>query len=481
MVVADTPQSHPDVPGPTTLIYETIEGGTRTEDRVHALGEVPGPPLREVSPLGFTASSCPARTWRPSSRPSTRSRSGPSPTSSRSAATTSSRSTTTRAATPSGSTASTPGGGDRSGDVQNIFQDNTRTVGIRMQEETAAAMLLDGTSTCRQLVRGCKFTLDRHFNGNGAYVLTRVEHLATPATPIPLGDERVADVHEHVPVHPRRAAVPAGADGHAPGSTGRRRPSSSARRGRRSSPTSTAAIKVQFPWDRQGKNNADSSCWIRVGDPLGRHAVGHRSTSRASARRSSSPSRRATRPADHRRQRLQRRGDAALHAARQHDPERLLIAAAPRRNRRQLQRAPLRGQEGLGGDLLPRREGLQPRRREQRHPQGRLRQEGQGRPDDPDLQQPLAQRRRAARPMPTTAARPSPSSTTSHLTVGNSQAKSGSQTITIYKDRTETVKTGNETVTIEQGNRTVTVRQATTRTRSTRATVRSRSTWATTR
>ena len=45
------------------------------------------------------------------------------------------------------------------------------------------------------------------------------------------------------------------------------------------------------------------------------------------------------------------------------------------------------------------------------------------------------------------------------LTVGNSQAEDGSQTITIYKDRTETVKTGNETVTIEQGNRSVTVSQ----------------------
>jgi type VI secretion system secreted protein VgrG len=27
-------------------------------------------------------------------------------------------------------------------------------------------------------------------------------------------------------------------------------------------------IKVQFHWDRQGKNNADSSCWVRVGTPL---------------------------------------------------------------------------------------------------------------------------------------------------------------------------------------------------------------------
>ncbi len=42
---------------------------------------------------------------------------------------------------------------------------------------------------------------------------------------------------------------------------------------------------------------------------------------------------------------------------------------------------------------------------------------------------------------------------------GAGQAKNGSQTIEIYKDRTETVKTGNETVTIDKGNRTITVKE----------------------
>src|SRR5947209_7121015 len=43
------------------------------------------------------------------------------------------------------------------------------------------------------------------------------------------------------------------------------------------------------------------------------------------------------------------------------------------------------------------------------------------------------------------------------LKVGSDQADDGSQTIEVYKDRTETVHTGNEKVTIEKGNRTVTV------------------------
>ncbi len=43
------------------------------------------------------------------------------------------------------------------------------------------------------------------------------------------------------------------------------------------------------------------------------------------------------------------------------------------------------------------------------------------------------------------------------LKVGSNKADDGSQTIEIWKDRTETVKTGNEKVTIEKGNRTITV------------------------
>jgi type VI secretion system secreted protein VgrG len=44
------------------------------------------------------------------------------------------------------------------------------------------------------------------------------------------------------------------------------------------------------------------------------------------------------------------------------------------------------------------------------------------------------------------------------LKVGSSAADDGSQTVEVYKDRTETVKTGNEKVTVEKGNRDVIVK-----------------------
>src|SRR5262249_20601109 len=43
------------------------------------------------------------------------------------------------------------------------------------------------------------------------------------------------------------------------------------------------------------------------------------------------------------------------------------------------------------------------------------------------------------------------------LTVGSSKAEDGSQTISVWKDRTTTIETGNETKTVKKGNRENTV------------------------
>ena len=43
-----------------------------------------------------------------------------------------------------------------------------------MQQEAAAGLVIQGSSNYRNLAAGHKFTLDKHFNANGAYVLTAV-------------------------------------------------------------------------------------------------------------------------------------------------------------------------------------------------------------------------------------------------------------------------------------------------------------------
>jgi type VI secretion system secreted protein VgrG len=66
------------------------------------------------------------------------------------------------------------GGADQSEELKKIFEDNSRTAEIHMQEEGLAGLVIQGTSHCRQFVSGHKFTLEGHFNADGPYVLTSV-------------------------------------------------------------------------------------------------------------------------------------------------------------------------------------------------------------------------------------------------------------------------------------------------------------------
>ena len=71
-------------------------------------------------------------------------------------------------------------------------------------------------------------------------------------------------------------------------------------------------VKVQFHWDRVGKNDENSSCWVRVGAGLGRRRLGRdgHPAHRAGSDRGVPGGRPG--PADHHRPRLQRGQPAAL-------------------------------------------------------------------------------------------------------------------------------------------------------------------------
>ena len=264
MVVADTPMSHPDVPGATTAIYEVIEGGLRKEDRVQTLGEEPGSPIRQVHSLGSVLRAA-----------------GPEPGGGQADARLGAgryrqphaqgrqqRLASSFTTFPGGYAQRfdgiAPGGGDRSSDIQNIFQDNARTVGIRMQQETAPAISISGQSTCRQFTAGCKFTLDRHFNANGSYVLTEVSHLATMGDTYtggsdtsPFYENSFQCIPAALPYRPARTTPRPTVEG----------PHTAVVVGNAGDEIFTdkyGRIKVQFPWDRQGQKDANSSCWARV-------------------------------------------------------------------------------------------------------------------------------------------------------------------------------------------------------------------------
>ena len=156
-----------------------------------------------------------------------------------------------------------PGGADRAADVSNIFTDNARTVAIRMQQEALPGLLIRGEGTCRQFAAGAKFTLDRHFDANGPYVLTRVEHEASVGGAYLQGAgestyaNRFACIPLALPFRPARSTTRPRVDG--PQTAVVVGPS-----GQEIFTDKYGRVKVQFPWDRLGKNDANSSCWIRV-------------------------------------------------------------------------------------------------------------------------------------------------------------------------------------------------------------------------
>src|SRR5205807_1494305 len=70
-------------------------------------------------------------------------------------------------------------GGERPKDLQLIFEDNKRTVEIRMQQEALPGVVIQGLGRCRHFVSGHRFTLTRHHDGDGPYLLASVQHAAS--------------------------------------------------------------------------------------------------------------------------------------------------------------------------------------------------------------------------------------------------------------------------------------------------------------
>lgn len=157
------------------------------------------------------------------------------------------------------------GGGDKPGDLQKIFDDNKRTAAIRMQQEATPALQFNGNGNCAQMHSGFKFTLERHFDADGDYLLTDVTHNARLGADYRSASSETLDYANSFQCIP--LAVPF------------RPPMVTPRPTVRGSQTAVVVgpageeiftdkygrIKAQFHWDREGKNDADSSCWIRVG------------------------------------------------------------------------------------------------------------------------------------------------------------------------------------------------------------------------
>jgi type VI secretion system secreted protein VgrG len=158
-----------------------------------------------------------------------------------------------------------PGREERPQDVQKIFQDNRRTVDIRMQQEAATCLSIAGSSRLRQLSAGHRFTLNKHFNADGEYILTAVHHVARMSANYRSGEadeiayqNSFSCMPSSLPFRPQRITPK-------PVVQGTQTAVVVGPKGEEVYTDKYGRVKVQFHWDREGKNDEKSSCWIRVG------------------------------------------------------------------------------------------------------------------------------------------------------------------------------------------------------------------------
>jgi type VI secretion system secreted protein VgrG len=154
-------------------------------------------------------------------------------------------------------------GGEQASDLQHVFTDNKRTVGIRMQEEALSSLLIRGKGGHAGFTSGHTFELTRHYSDNGKFVLTSVAHEAQQ----PLAVEQVKDGYRYsnwfscipsaLPFRPPRVTP-------VPIPRGMQTAVVVGPAGEEIFTDKYGRVKVQFHWDREGTDDVNSSCWVRV-------------------------------------------------------------------------------------------------------------------------------------------------------------------------------------------------------------------------
>jgi len=159
-------------------------------------------------------------------------------------------------------------GGDQAAELQKIFEDNKRTTKIRMQQEAVNSLNITGYTSYLGITPGFKFALDRHYEDNDTYVLTR-SHFSIPQMGGYAGDEALEVPPPEIvfncipftlPFRPQRVAAK-------PVVYGTQTAIVVGPPGEEIYTDKYGRVKIQFLWDRSGPYNASSSCWVRCAVP----------------------------------------------------------------------------------------------------------------------------------------------------------------------------------------------------------------------
>ena len=153
-----------------------------------------------------------------------------------------------------------------------VRAEGDRLARIRLQEQSAPARVSQGASTCRGFGSGFQFSLQDHYRKdlNQAYLLTSVRHTATEGGAYGVGTgtgEELAYSNSFECIPFSTAYRPARVTPQ-PFVQGCQTAVVVGPAGEEIYTDKHGRVKVQFHWDREGKKNENSSCWIRVSHPM---------------------------------------------------------------------------------------------------------------------------------------------------------------------------------------------------------------------
>ncbi len=144
---------------------------------------------------------------------------------------------------------------------------------VRLEEDTTPGMIGQGGSDCRAFAPGYKFTLADHYRSdlNQPWLITEVHHRASQGGDY--GGGAMVSQDKEFSYQNTFTCIPASV----PFRPGRVTPRPVVRGcqtamvvgppGEEIHTDKYGRVKVQFHWDREGKRNENSSCWIRVSHP----------------------------------------------------------------------------------------------------------------------------------------------------------------------------------------------------------------------
>ncbi len=141
---------------------------------------------------------------------------------------------------------------------------------VRMEEHEAAHQIIVGSGRVRDFMPGRTFTLGKHYCGdmNSSYLITEVRHSASSGGTY-YSDQNSADetssiqfecIPKSIPYRPARLTPKPFVRGPQPALV-------VGKAGEEIWVDKYGRVIVQFYWDRLGKKNENSSCWIRVSQP----------------------------------------------------------------------------------------------------------------------------------------------------------------------------------------------------------------------